>query len=310
MAILLEAKGLTKHFRNQWTMRRFCALDGLDLALEPGEIFGLIGPNGAGKTTTFKLILGLLRSSSGSVSFQGEPLGPAARKSIGFLPEQPYFYEYLTVRETLDLYARLYGLDGAARRRRVDTVVESVHLTHKVRAPLRTLSKGTLQRVGIAQAILNEPRLVILDEPMSGLDPAGRRQMRELILSLRRDGSTVIFSSHILPDAEILCDRVGILTAGRMREVVGLQRGQDASMYVMTVRGVDGPTLEKLEKLARHQPVVEGESWNVRLPGPESVGSALDIVRAASGFVESLLPVHPSLEERFLNHVGEAAQID
>jgi ABC-2 type transport system ATP-binding protein len=310
MAILLEANRLTKNFRNQWTMRLFCALDGLDLALEPGEIFGLIGPNGAGKTTTFKLILGLLRPSSGSVTFQGEPLGPAARTSIGFLPEQPYFYDYLTVRETLDLYARLYGLDRAARRRRVEAVVEAVHLGHKIRAPLRTLSKGTLQRVGIAQAILNEPRLVILDEPMSGLDPAGRRQMRELILSLRGAGSTVIFSSHILPDAEMLCDRVGILTGGRMREIVGLHRGQDASMYVLTVRGVDGPTLEKLEKLARQQPVVEGESWNVRLAGPDSVGSALDIVRAASGLVESLVPVHPSLEERFLSHVGEAAHID
>jgi ABC-2 type transport system ATP-binding protein len=145
---------------------------------------------------------------------------------------------------------------------------------------------------------------------MSGLVPAGRRQMRELILSLRREGSTVIFSSHILPDAELLCDRVGILAAGKMREVVSLQRNQDSSVYVLTFRGVDGPTLEKLERLARQQPVEDGESWNVRLAGPDSVGSALDIVRQASGFVESLVPVHPSLEERFLSHVGEAAQLD
>jgi len=310
MPALLEVNGLTKYFRHDWTMRRLCGLDHLDLQVQQGEIFGLIGPNGAGKTTTFKLILGLLRPSSGSVTYGGEPLGAANRATIGFLPEQPYFYDYLTVRETLDLYARLYGMDLPTRRRRVAEVIDQVELGHKVRASLRSLSKGTLQRVGIAQAILNHPRLVILDEPMSGLDPAGRRHMRELVVSLRNEGSTVIFSSHILPDAEALCDRVGILTRGKMREVVNLQRSGETSAYLMTIRNVRPVTLEKLERLACQQPVGDGDRWNLRLAGDDAVGSALDIVRQDSGLVESLAPVHPSLEERFLEHVGNARTLD
>jgi ABC-2 type transport system ATP-binding protein len=311
MSVLLEAKNLTKFFRHNWTMRRFRVLHGLDLSVHEGEIFGLIGPNGAGKTTTFKLILGLLRPSSGSVDFCGAPLTPAARSRIGFLPEHPYFYDYLTVRETLDLFARLYGIEGGARRRRVNELIEQVNLGHKKNASLRSLSKGTLQRVGIAQAILNHPQLVILDEPMSGLDPAGRRYMRELILSLRGEGSTVIFSSHILPDTEALCDRVGILTRGRLREVIDLRSSRGAMSWLMTIRNVDDATVARLAELAGDSPSRNGGgSWHVRLPREEVVGSALDVVRAASGTIESLNPVHPSLEERFLHHVGHAAPID
>jgi ABC-2 type transport system ATP-binding protein len=292
-------------------MRRFCVLHELDLSVREGEIFGLIGPNGAGKTTTFKLILGLLRPSSGTVEFCGAPLAPAARARIGFLPEHPYFYDYLTVRETLDLFARLYGIDGAARRDRVNQLIEQVHLGHKRKASLRSLSKGTLQRVGIAQAILNRPQLVILDEPMSGLDPAGRRSMRELILSLRAEGSTVIFSSHILPDTETLCDRVGILTQGRLREVIDLHASRGPISWLVTVRNVDDVTLARLGQLAGDSPAKNGAgSWHVRLPREEIVGSVLDVVREASGTVESLNPIHPSLEERFLHHIGHAPPID
>jgi ABC-2 type transport system ATP-binding protein len=310
MPALLEAKALTKFFRHNWTMRRSFALQSLDLEVNEGEIFGLIGPNGAGKTTTFKLIFGLLRPTGGTVTFRGEPLSAAARAEIGFLPEQPYFYDYLTVSETLSLFARLYGIDASRRARRVAEVIEEVRLTEKVRAHLRSLSKGTLQRVGVAQAILNHPRLVVLDEPMSGLDPAGRRHMRELIQSLRDGGATVIFSSHILPDAEALCDRVGILTQGRMREVIELHRGRTAAEYVMVVRDVDTATVERLARVARNEPGKNGAGWVVRLRGREAVGPALDVVRATSGFVESLMPVNPSLEERFLAHVGDSAPID
>src|SRR5262245_34262102 len=181
MAHVLEIDGLTKRFRSNWTFRSVTALDGLTLTLEEGEIFGLVGHNGAGKTTTFKLLLGFLTPTAGRVLFRGRPLDTAARGAIGFLPEQPYFYDYLTVEEMLGFYASLYGLGGAERRRRVAAVIDEVRLGHKRRAALRTLSKGSLQRVGIAQAILNRPRLLILDEPMSGLDPAGRAEMRGLI---------------------------------------------------------------------------------------------------------------------------------
>ncbi len=310
MAAILDVVGLTKYYRHNWTMRRFCVLDRLDLRLEEGEIFGLIGPNGAGKTTTFKVILGLLRPASGAITFRGRSLDATARAAIGFLPEQPYFYDYLSVEETLSLYARLYGMGGNARHHRVHEVVERLQLGDKQSAPLRTLSKGTLQRVGVAQAILNHPQLVILDEPMSGLDPAGRHHMRELVLSLRREGATVIFSSHILSDTEVLCDRVGILTQGRLQEIVKLRDLDGAAEYQMTVRGVAPATLAELERIAGHAPTANRDSWCFRLPGQEAVGAALGLVCRGTGSVESLVPVHPSLEERFLTHVGHAPSLD
>ena len=310
MAAVLEAKGLGKYFRHNWTMRRFQALQDLDLRVDEGEVFGLIGPNGAGKTTAFKVILGLLRPSAGTVTFRGQPLRASNRAEIGFLPEQPYFYDYLTVYETLDMYGRLYGLRSPERHRRVSEVIDQVQLGHKRRASLRTLSKGTLQRVGVAQAILNRPRLIILDEPMSGLDPSGRHHMRELVLSVQRDGATVIFSSHILPDAEVLCHRVGILAGGKLREVIDLRRDQESSVYLMTVTSVQADTVASLTRLAEGDPTRNGRGWSVRLGGPSAVGAALDIVRQAGGLVESLIPVHPSLEDRFLIHVGHESSLD
>jgi ABC-2 type transport system ATP-binding protein len=310
MDAILDIQGLVKDFRHHWTMRRFRVLHGLDLAVREGEIFGLVGPNGAGKTTTFKLLFGLLRPSGGTIRFRGAPLDVARRAEIGFLPEAPYFYDYLTVTETLDLYARLYGMRGAGRGKRVAEVIDQVRLGHKRSAPLRSLSKGTLQRVGVAQAILNRPRLVVLDEPMSGLDPIGRHHMRELIRTLGRDGTTVIFSSHILPDAEALCDRAGILTGGRLREVCDLRDGGAATQYQLTVREVAGEALAALERLATNPPAQNGTSWTLRLPGGEAVGAALDVTRQAGGAIESLVPVHRSLEERFLFHVGNEPPLD
>ncbi|MGD9765811.1 MAG: ABC transporter ATP-binding protein [Candidatus Binatia bacterium] len=307
---LLELRALTKDFRHNWTMRRFRALDQLDLVVHTGELFGLIGPNGAGKTTTFKCLLGLLRPTSGEVRFDGRRLGVAERAAIGFLPEQPYFYDYLTVVETLTLYARLYGLTGTSGRRRVEEVIELVQLGHKRRAALRSLSKGTVQRVGIAQAILNRPRLLILDEPMSGLDPTGRHRMRELIRGLHAEGTTVVFSSHILPDAEALCERVAILAGGRLREVIDVRAPRETAMYQLSVSAVRSDVLAALERLSGAPALAHGGGWRVRLPGSQAVGPALDLVRGAGASIESLLPVHPSLEERFLAHVGHASDVD
>jgi ABC-2 type transport system ATP-binding protein len=310
MATILKAEGLTKYFRNQWNFRRFCVLHRLDLELREGEIFGLIGPNGAGKTTTFKLMVGLLRPSGGAVTFHGLPMDSSSRSSIGFLPEQPYFYDYLTVEESLHFYARLLGLPAAVRRERVQEVIDEVQLTPKRRSALRTLSKGTLQRVGIAQAILNRPRLVILDEPMSGLDPAGRHHLRELILAQQRAGATVLFSSHILPDAEALCDRVGILVGGRLRDILDLRRTNGPEAYLMTVSGIDGATIEAITRVAQASPAADGSRWLIRLGTVDSIGPALDLVRSGKGVVESLMPVHLSLEEHFLAHVGNVASLD
>jgi ABC-2 type transport system ATP-binding protein len=310
MATILIAENLTKYVRHQWTFQRIPILSGLNLTIEEGEIFGIIGHNGAGKTTTFKLLLGLLRPNEGHVTFEGQPLTPEARAAIGFLPEHPYFYDYLTVQETLDFYARLYGMSAATRRQRVAEVIEQVQLGPKRRASLRTLSKGTLQRLGIAQAIMNRPRLVILDEPMSGLDPAGRHHMRELIELQRQHGTTTIFSSHVLPDAEALCDRVGIIAAGRLHEVVELTRSRAPEAYVMAVTGVASATLETLERIANQPPQADGGNWLLRLPSSTAVRAALDAIRRDNGLVESLTPLQPSLEERFLACTGHAADLD
>jgi ABC-2 type transport system ATP-binding protein len=310
MTSILDIRGLTKYFRHNWTMRRMVALEGLDLSVHSGEILGLIGPNGAGKTTTFKVVLGLLQASGGTVLFRGEPLTTTARAAIGFLPEQPYFYDYLTVEEMLTMYGQLYGLHGATLRQRVATIIEQVQLGHKRGASLRSLSKGTLQRVGIGQALLNDPQLLILDEPMSGLDPIGRHAMRELIRSRHETGTTVIFSSHILPDAEVLCDRVAILARGTLREVIDLRGTRDSNAFQLTVSGVSAETLATLERIGGAAPTPSGGGWCVRLPGSPEVGSALDLVRDRAGTVESLVPVHASLEEKFLAHVGRATTLD
>lgn len=307
MPLILEAIELTKDFRDQWSWRRFRVLDHVNFQIEEGEIFGLIGPNGAGKTTTFKLLVGLLRATEGIIRLDGRPIDTASRGAIGFLPEQSYFYDYLTVQETLQLYAQLHGLSSIERRRRTAEVIEQLQLGPKRRAALRTLSKGTLQRVGVAQAIINRPRLVILDEPMSGLDPAGRHHLRELILALRDAGTTVIFSSHILPDAEMLCTRVGILTQGRLREIVHLRRGDE---YLMAVNGLSIAASAALRQAgATHLEAKDG-CWMFRLPDQTAVRAALEVIQSAGGSVRSLNQVQPSLEERFLAYVGHAVSLD
>jgi ABC-2 type transport system ATP-binding protein len=310
MASILEVKSLTKYVNDPWTFRRITLLDDLNLSLAHNEIFGLIGPNGAGKTTTLKLIVGLLRPSRGTVLFQGAPLDVEARAAIGFLPEQPYFYDYLTVEETLTFFARLYGLSAADRRDRVLVLLRDLHLDAKRNAPMRTLSKGTLQRVGIAQAMLARPRLLILDEPMSGLDPAGRAHMRDLIRGLRGVGTTVVFSSHVLPDAEAVCDRVGIIAGGKLREIVSLQGEAEPDAYLLSVRRMTSEALAALQRLADGPAAANGESWCVRLPGRAAVRTAVETVHSADGVIESLMPVRPSLEERFLAWVKPEARLD
>ncbi len=306
MGTLLEIDGLTKYFRHPWTFRRFCALDRLSLAVREGEIFGLIGHNGAGKTTTFKLLLGFLRPSAGQSSFMGRPsTGVWARTRIGFLPEQPYFYDYLTVRETLVFYARLSGLRASDAVARTRELARQLRVEAKLEAPIRTLSKGMLQRLGVAQAIIHRPKLVILDEPMSGLDPIGRKEMRALIQSLKSSGTTVFFSSHILPDAEALCDRVGILAEGRLREIVDLAGNDGGAEYALTVRGVPPGSLPELAALTVPAATPAASVWTVRVAGRERVREYIDRVHAAGGFVESLVPTLPSLEERFLHHAQQ-----
>lgn len=217
----IEILGLEKTYKvGFWRKRPKRALEPLHLTVEEGEIFGFLGPNGAGKTTTLKLVMGLVFPTAGSARILGrEWTDPEVKAQIGFLPEQPYFYDYLTAHELLDYYGQLSGVSGADRTRRIPEMLSLVGLTDIKGLQLRKFSKGMLQRVGIAQAILHNPKLVFFDEPMSGLDPLGRREVRDLMSQLKDEGKTVFFSTHILSDAEALCDRVAIIHQGRLRGV-------------------------------------------------------------------------------------------
>ncbi len=297
--LLLE--GVRKAFRGHLGLGRAVAVDGLSLEVHRGEVFGLLGPNGAGKTTTLKLALGLLRPDRGRVRLFGlPPTEPASRARTGFLPEQPYFYDYLTARELLDFYGRLRGLGRAERQREVGRLLERVGLAGREGLPLRKLSKGTLQRVGIAQALLADPDLVILDEPMSGLDPIGRREVRDLILSLRREGRTVFFSSHILQDAEMLCDRVAILDRGRAVQVGRLAElvGRSVHWFEVTVVGANP------EGLPAESVAVSGEETLFRVTGVEELSRLLAAARAGGGQVVSVWPRRQTLEDLFLEKLG------
>lgn len=217
----LEIQGLAKDYAvGFWKKTSRTALKPLHLNITQGETFGFLGPNGAGKTTTLKLLMGIIFPTSGTATILGRDIGdPEVKRKVGFLPEQPYFYDYLSAPELLDYYARLSGVPAGARPKRIEELLERVGLRDVGNKQLRKFSKGMLQRVGIAQAIIHDPEIVFLDEPMSGLDPVGRHDVRELIQQLKDQGKTIFFSTHILSDAEALCDRVGIIHKGELRGV-------------------------------------------------------------------------------------------
>src|SRR5262245_61729163 len=244
----IRTEALTKHYKvGFWRPRPYLALDSLSLRVNQGEVFGFLGPNGAGKTTTLKLLMQLIYPTSGRAEILGRPVGDSAvRRLIGYLPENPYFYDYLTAEELLEYFAGLFGYEKSERRSRARRLLDEVGIGAERRLQLRKFSKGMLQRVGIAQALVNDPSVVFLDEPMSGLDPLGRRAIRELILSLRDKGCTVFFSSHVLSDAEALCSRVAILAGGRL-----VAEGPLSELLAFRVRGwelvVGGLTAAALE---------------------------------------------------------------
>src|SRR6201998_4757141 len=227
----IEIENLTKDYPFSFLhLKTKRSLEGLTMLVEDGEVFGFLGPNGAGKSTTIKLLVGLIFPTAGTAHILGKSINDVSmHQDIGYLPEQPYFYDYLTAAELLDYFARIHGLSAQDRKVRVDQMLRKVGLETAGKIQLRKYSKGMLQRVGLAQAILHDPKLVILDEPMSGLDPLGRREVRDIILELKNAGKTILFSTHILPDAETLCDRVGVIVSGKLQgvgapgELVGVQ---------------------------------------------------------------------------------------
>ena len=311
--VVLKTEGLTKTFRVGFWGRQVTALEGLDLEVRRGEVFGFLGPNGAGKTTTLKILMGLMYPSGGRAWLFERPLGSAeVKQAIGFLPESPYFYDYLTATEFLRFYGELFDLRGPALTRRIDELLGLVGIPHARHLPLRKFSKGMLQRIGIAQALINDPHLVVLDEPMSGLDPVGRKDIRDLILRLKESGKTIFFSSHILHDAELLCDRVAILVRGRLvavgsvRELVG--RSSTESIEV-AVEGLSPEGLAHARSLV-DRIVAQGDRTLLVVTGTDKLNGVLDALRAAKATLLSVTPQRSSLEELFMRQVSSGREAE
>jgi ABC-2 type transport system ATP-binding protein len=304
---VLATFGLTKDYAvGFWRKRPYRALDNLTLSVEPGEVFGFLGPNGAGKTTTLKLLMQLVYPSAGRAEIFGLPVGDLeAKRRLGYLPENPYFYDHLTAEELLVYFARLFGYSSGEARTRAGRLLDEVGIAGERRLQLRKFSKGMLQRVGIAQALVNDPELVIFDEPMSGLDPLGRRDVRALILRLRDRGCTVFFSSHVLSDAETLCSRVAILAKGRL---VATGRLTDmlafrARGWELVVAGVDRGFVARLGARVRSAVEISEGRYSVELPLDPPPERLLSELTAAGAHLVSLNPIRETLEDFFVEHV-------
>ncbi|MBX3330349.1 MAG: ABC transporter ATP-binding protein [Nitrospira sp.] len=308
---VVQIDRLCKIFKVGFWGRKVTAVDGLSLEVHRGEVFGFLGPNGAGKTTTIKMLMGLIYPSGGVASLFGRPVGdPSAKAKVGFLPEAPYFYAYLTSREFLRFYGHLFGFLGASLDKRINELLELVGMTHARDLQLRKFSKGMLQRVGIAQALINDPELVILDEPMSGLDPIGRKEVRDLILRLKESGKTVMFSSHILHDAELLCDRVAMIMKGRLvacGQVSDLINHGTTQEVEMVIDRLSPDGIEEIRPLATKL-VLHGEQVMAVLASQRQVDEALDVLRAHKAKLISLIPHKASLEDLFIREAKGVQQ--
>jgi ABC-2 type transport system ATP-binding protein len=304
---VVRVEEIVKDFRPGLGLRTKRVLRGISLAVDQGEIFGFVGPNGSGKTTTLKILMGLIRMSSGKASILGHDVGQTrSRRHVGFLPENPYFYDFLTGREILHFYAKLAGLPAARRASQVDKLLDWVSLSHAADARLRTYSKGMLQRVGIAQSLVHDPRVVFLDEPMSGLDPIGRKEIRDLILQLRSEGKTVFMNTHILSDVEALCDRVAIIVHGRIRYqgrvedfLDGEKRMADILISQLSAEGASEISLRFGEETRGF-----GDQVEYRVP-EKDVNDLLSTALRHGAQVHSVTPHRKSLEEIFLTAVEE-----
>lgn len=305
----IEILGLTKDYPSGfWRKRWHRSLDNLMLQVEEGEIFGFLGPNGAGKTTTLKLLMGLIFPTAGTARVRGHSIDEVKmHREIGYLPEQPYFYDYLTARELLDYYARFSSYTPGERRDRVSRFLALVGLASVAGMQLRKFSKGMLQRVGIAQAIIHDPQVVFFDEPMSGLDPIGRREVRDIILDLKRQGRTIFFSTHILSDAEMLCDRVAVLVGGKLQgvgapsEIVSIQmEGIEVLFEARDGRALPADLAGRATRT--------GARFRVELPEAQ-LYALLEQLRACDARILSVSPVRPTLEDYFLRLVGSGRAV-
>src|SRR4051794_30098492 len=309
MPAAIRIEDLTKDYAiGFWRRRSYRALDRLTLEITSGEVFGFLGPNGAGKTTTLKLLMQLIFPTSGHAEILGRPVGDiSTRQRIGYLPENPSFYDYLTAEELLSYFGELFGYSGAERRTRVSTLLDRVGIGAERRLQLRKFSKGMIQRVGIAQALLNDPEVVFLDEPMSGLDPLGRRDVRQLILELRDQGRTVFFSSHILADAEALCRRVAVVAGGRLAA-----SGTLADILAFQVHGwelvmarLSSDVVSRLPPTVQRATEISPGRYSLELSMDQPPDRILAQLTASGASLVSLNPMRDTLEDFFMERVAE-----
>jgi ABC-2 type transport system ATP-binding protein len=303
---VIEIINLTKDYEVGFLRKRKVrALDGLSLSIDGGQIFGFLGANGAGKTTTLKLLMRLIFPTTGSARILGHDIQDVRmHQRIGYLPENPYFYDYLTAREFLDYFAQIFGFPAAVRKKRAADLLARVKLDEKRwDTQLRKFSKGMLQRVGLAQSLVNDPEIVFLDEPMSGLDPVGRREVRDLIAALRDEGKTVFMCSHILSDIEVLCDQVAILKKGRLAQVGYLdelrRKTEGPNRMEVMATGTDANSLRKHLSGTEIAPTPRG--LRIEIASEDEIEKVIAALRQVGGKVVSIQPVKQSLEELFLD---------
>ena len=304
MADAIRIQDLRKDFRLGFIPRTHKILKGITFAVREGEIFGYLGPNGAGKTTTIKCLLGLIRPDAGTIEILGRShLSPRSREPLGFLPENPYFYDYLTAREFLSFTADLFGIGRPEKRERIAKLLALVGLERAADLPLRKYSRGMLQRAGLAQALINEPKLVILDEPLGGMDPIGRKEIRDIIVRFKDQGRTVFFTSHILQDIEMICDRVAIIVGGRIVKE-GALRDLVSERVLFTEAIVAGLAPEAFAGIGESVSA-QGDRVLLRIFDESKVDEVLDLVRAHRGRLLSLSPRTETLEDIFVETVTQ-----
>jgi ABC-2 type transport system ATP-binding protein len=305
MADVLEIRDVRKSFRLGFIPRTRDVLKGISFSVAPGEIFGYLGPNGSGKTSTIKCVLGLIFPDGGTIKLCGRsPLDPQAKAGLGFLPENPYFYDYLTAAEFLDFYAQLFGLPKAERAERTARLLRLVGMEKAAGLALRKFSRGMLQRVGLAQALVNDPAFVILDEPLGGLDPIGRKEVRDIIIGLKEAGKTVLFTSHILQDIEMICDRVAILVGGKVHSQGRLSDlvSEKTLFTELTISGVETAELAPWGQSVS----VQGGRTFLKVADEAGVEAVLALVRERRGRVHSLIPRVQTLEDIFVEAVRQS----
>jgi ABC-2 type transport system ATP-binding protein len=299
---IIEIRNLRKVFRLGFFRKRIEAVRDVSLDVREGDIFGLLGPNGAGKTTTIKAMMSLIRPTSGEIRMLGKKVPERSiYRRVGFLPENPYFYDYLKPLEFLEYQGALFGLGRRERFVRAEELLTLVGLKGEEKLALRKFSKGMLQRIGLAQALIGDPKLLVLDEPMSGLDPIGRKEMRDLLLSLKEKGMTILFSSHILSDVEMICDRVAVIDKGVVRltgDLASLLRAE-VLRTTFEVENLDEETLRKLREMSYFHKAI-GRANQFEIEGEEKKQAALELIMKSGGRIVSVIPHRETLEDIFI----------